>query len=282
MDQQRSPWERIFLFILSMVFALVLTFNLPKNSLALSFFIIPIIMAASYYGLMGGLGCAAACTGLAFVVSLRWGQSLTEAQLIPQIILYFLVGGFGGFMQQEQSRIQKALHLSSITDELTGLYNYRHFRTRLDEEVRRAKRYGHPLSLVMCDIDHFKKFNDTFGHFNGNFILNKIAALIRDAIRESDMPFRYGGDEFAIILPETSTDAEGVASRIVGAVDKAFATQYGDEGIRPSLSAGVAYRAPDAPLSASLLISFADQALYKAKHSRNRVTSFSMGEQITE
>lgn len=274
----RPSWERVFLFALSIIFAIVLCFSIPQKILALTFFIIPIILAASYYGLAGGLGCAALCSGLAAAVMWMAGEEIGEGFLLPQIILFFLVGGFAGFMQREQDRVHQALHLSSITDELTGLYNYQHFRTRLDEEVRRAKRYGHPLALIMCDIDRFKKFNDTFGHSNGNFILNKIACLIRDAVRESDIPFRYGGDEFAVILPETGGEAAGVARRLEAVIADDFSRQYADEGVRPRMSVGVAFRNADAPLSGSLLISFADQALYKAKRSGSRVESFSLGE----
>jgi len=272
----------MFLFIVSMLFALVLAFSLPKNALSLSFFIIPIILAANYYGLVGGLGCAVLSAALAAALARRSGVMLENPQLLPQIILYFLVGGFGGFMQQEQNRIHRMLHLSSITDELTGLYNYQHFRTRLDEEVRRAKRYGHPLSLLMCDINQFKRYNDTYGHMNGNFILNKIASLIKDSMRESDIPFRYGGDEFAVILPETGMDAQVVAERIVETVNSAFSSQKGDPTMRPSITVCVAARDAEQPLSAPLLISFADQALYKAKNSGMPFAIFRVGDPAVE
>lgn len=267
MIARRSLWEKMFLFIVSMLFALVFAFNLPKTTLSLSFFIIPIILAASYYGLVGGIGSAVLSAALAVFLAKRAGVMLNDPQLLPQVILYFLVGGFGGFMQREQNRVQRMLYLSSTTDELTGLYNYQHFRTRLDEEVRRAKRYGHPLSLLMCDINRFKRYNDTYGHMNGNFILNKVASLIKDSMRESDIPFRYGGDEFTVILPETGPEAQGVADRIVSAVNSAFATQKGDPAMRPSITAGVSVRDAERPLSAALLISLADQALYAAKNS---------------
>ncbi|MEJ2745437.1 MAG: GGDEF domain-containing protein, partial [bacterium] len=127
-------------------------------------------------------------------------------------------------------------------------------------------------------VDRFKLINDTFGHHNGNFTLNKIASLIKDAVRESDIPFRYGGDEFAVILPETGAEAKVVASRIVAAVDEAYASEGIDPSLKPGLSAGVAYRGPEKPLSASLLISFADEALYKAKRAKTRVELSALGE----
>jgi diguanylate cyclase (GGDEF)-like protein len=274
----RSAWEKVFLLCVSLVFAIVVALAIPPSALSLSFFIIPIILAANYYGLAGGIGCAMLSVVLAVSLARKGGIQLNDTQLIAHVILYFLVGCFSGFMQREQDRIQNVLHLSSITDELTGLYNYQHFRIRLEEEVKRAKRYGHALALVLCDVNHFKIINDTFGHHNGNFVLNKLAALVKDAVRESDIPFRYGGDEFAVILPETEAEAEAVAKRILTAVDEAYASERIDESLKPSLTAGVAYRSPERPLSAALLISFADEALYKAKRAGKKIELCALGE----
>lgn len=281
MIPQRPRGEKVLLFAVSLGTVLVLSFLLPLGTvpIALSFFIIPIILAANYYGLAGGIGCAALSAVLAAFFAHRSGMLLRDPLFLPQIVLYLLVGGFGGFMQQEHDRVQRMLHLSSITDELTGLYNYQHFRTRLDEEVRRAKRYDHPLSVLMCDINRFKRYNDTYGHMNGNFILNKVASLIKDSMRESDLSFRYGGDEFAVILPETGFDAEGVAQRIVAAVNDSFAQQKGEPSLTPSITAGVAVREAARPLSASLLITLADKALYQAKNSGVPFKILRIGEQ---
>lgn len=278
MINERSAWEKALLLCVSLAFAIVVIFAIPVSALSLTFFIVPIILAASYYGLAGGIGGAVLSVMFAVPLAARAGIRLQDAQLIAYVILYFLIGCFSGFMQREQRRLQDVLHLSSITDELTGLYNYQHFRTRLEEEVKRAKRYGHALSLVLCDVDHFKLINDTFGHHNGNFALNKIASLIKDAVRESDIPFRYGGDEFAVILPETGNEAKAVARRVVSAVDEAYASERIDPSLKPSLTAGVACRSPEKPLSAALLISFADEALYKAKRAKTRVELCSLGE----
>lgn len=278
MINERSMWEKMFLLCVSLAFSIVVLFAIPVSTLSLTFFIVPIILSASYYGLVGGIGGAILSVVLAVPLAGRAGIQLQEPQIIAYVILYCLVGCFSGFMQREQRRLQDVLHLSSITDELTGLYNYQHFRTRLEEEVKRAKRYGHALSLVLCDVDHFKLINDTFGHHNGNFALNKIASLIKDAVRESDIPFRYGGDEFAVILPETGPEAKMVAQRVVAAVEEAYASERIDASLKPSLSAGVAYRSPEKPLSAALLISFADDALYRAKRAKTRVELCALGE----
>ncbi len=103
----------------------------------------------------------------------------------------------------------------SVTDDLTGLYNRRHFDLRLDEEIGRSERYGHDLALIMIDIDGFKQYNDILGHQAGDVLLTKISQLFRDNIRKTDIPFRYGGDEFAVILPEcTIKGAESVANTL--------------------------------------------------------------------
>ena len=278
MTGMRSLGEKVFMLCASIVFACVVTFAIPPSPLSLSFFIIPIILASSYYGVTGGIGCAVFSVMLAGSLAKKAGILLGDTQLVAYSILYFLVGGFSGFMQREQDRIQNILHISSITDDLTGLYNYRHFRIRLEEEVKRAKRYDHPLSLIICDVNHFKHINDTLGHNNGHFVLNKIAGLIRDAVRESDITFRYGGDEFAVLLPETEAEAKAVTERIITAVDEAYASERLDESLRPSLTAGVACRSPERPLSAALLISFADEALYKAKRAGKKIEVCALGE----
>lgn len=93
------------------------------------------------------------------------------------------------------------------SDALTGLYNYRHFLHSIDLEMERARRSGKPVSLIMLDLDHFKSFNDTWGHEFGNKTLMHVASLIQNTVRRLDIPCRYGGEEFAVILPDTSLPA---------------------------------------------------------------------------
>ena len=153
----------------------------------------------------------------------------------------------------------------AITDGLTGAYNHRHFRTRLDEEFNRAKRYATPLSCIMMDIDHFKNINDAFGHAQGDKVLSEIADLITNNVRKIDMVARYGGEEFVALLP--NTDKEGVfieAERLREAI-KAYKCSGRDRCIMVTISLGVStFPSPDIS-TADELVGRADDALYKAK-----------------
>ncbi len=183
------------------------------------------------------------------------------------------------YLNQASESISKALlheeiKLMAFTDGLTGLYNHRRFQERLDEEIKRAERYGEPLSLILLDIDHFKKVNDTYGHPAGDAVLKKLAELIRKTVREIDFPARYGGEEFAlIILKSKARDAEKIAERLRKTAEKTVIKTDNHE-ITVTLSLGIASYPEDAKTREEL-IEKADQALYKAKHSgRNRTILF--------
>lgn len=151
----------------------------------------------------------------------------------------------------------------SLIDELTGFYNRRHLFVSIQREINRAHRYRHPFSLVMIDIDDFKQVNDTYGHAAGDGVLMEIGRLVKASIRASDQPFRFGGEEFVLLLPDTPLEgAERVAERLVGEV-REREMDLGGVSIRLTISAGVAsYRPGDTP---STLLKKADDALYKAK-----------------
>jgi len=174
-------------------------------------------------------------------------------------------------------RIQKALEHThtrrlASTDGLTELYNHRTFQERLAQEVDRANRYGRPLSLVMVDVDHFKIYNDTYGHPQGDIVLRELARLLREVSRTSDVVARYGGEEFALILPETDrVSAQKIGHRLCEQVER---HAFPGEGHLPSnaltISIGVATHTPAGTKEA--LLKNADAALYNAKRSgRNRV-----------
>jgi len=169
------------------------------------------------------------------------------------------------------SEAQIHLKQISITDELTGLRNRRYIFERLDEEFERARRTGHPLSLIMLDIDHFKKINDTHGHLFGDMVLQTVAARIKSSLRRHDLVGRIGGEEFLVICPESSLeDTLVVAERIRTVInDGVIGNEVND--VRLALSAGVT-DLKDADRSFEKLFSRADSALYMAKEQgRNRV-----------
>lgn len=155
------------------------------------------------------------------------------------------------------------------TDGLTGLYNHRHLQERLQQEIDRAQRYDRPLSVVMADLDRFKRFNDAFGHPRGDEVLIQVAQTLRHVSRAADIVARYGGEEFTLILPETAAPEAGVLAERARRCVKALRIGA-DAGLRVTLSLGVAAYAPG--LSKEALIEAADAALYAAKRrGRNRV-----------
>lgn len=157
------------------------------------------------------------------------------------------------------------LYELSITDGMTRLYVHRYFQARLSEEMLRARRYGLTLSLIMFDIDNFKKFNDVYGHQMGDLVLQKVAATIKETIRTGiDIPCRYGGEEMSVILPETrSEEAFQTAERIREKI-AAIAVNHESGILRVTTSIGIAAYPNDAH-DKEALIHIADRALYQSK-----------------
>jgi len=165
------------------------------------------------------------------------------------------------------------LYELAITDGLTKLFIHRYFQNRLESELIRAKRYNSNISLLMLDIDHFKKVNDAYGHQEGDYVLKKFAKIISDHIRKVDIAARYGGEEFAIILPETGiTGAEQVAEHLRYLIEKECFTIDG-KSVPITTSIGVS--SWDKVVSKEEFIGQSDRALYQAKHKgRNRICKF--------
>jgi two-component system, cell cycle response regulator len=181
-------------------------------------------------------------------------------------------------LQEKLRDAQRRLEEQSITDALTGLKNRRFFDERLHEEFRRAQRYGDYLSLIMIDLDHFKAVNDKYGHPAGDGVLRDAAGLIRASIRDPDICCRYGGEEFAVILPKTHmSGALAVAERVwreLGAKEYPMPAAQGGAPahVRVTASLGVAFYPSKDISSGEFLLRFADQALYQAKRAgRNTI-----------
>jgi diguanylate cyclase (GGDEF)-like protein len=169
-----------------------------------------------------------------------------------------------------ESQYHETIYRMTIVDGLTGIYNKRYLVEQLDRELSRAARHGRPLTLVICDIDHFKRVNDEFGHLAGDQVLKEVAQLLKNRIRPDDVIARYGGEELAIILPETDL-AGGV--RIAEDLRRMIAAQmfaFEADEIHVTISCGVAQL--DAEWRSHDFVRAADQRLYEAKRTgRNRV-----------
>jgi diguanylate cyclase (GGDEF)-like protein len=173
----------------------------------------------------------------------------------------------------ENARLYEETEQLAVTDGLTGLNNHRFFQSFFDRELNRARRYNHPLSLIMMDIDHFKKINDTLGHPVGDKVLIEVARLLREQARDVDLVARYGGEEFMLVLPETKkSEAQLLAERIRVAVEKnRFEAEEAKNIGRVTISLGVS-GFPDDGSEKDEIIDKVDKALYRAKAGgRNQV-----------
>lgn len=175
-------------------------------------------------------------------------------------------------LNQERLQMLEELKKLSITDGLTQLYNSRYFYAQIKGEIERFKRYGYKLSLLLLDIDNFKEYNDTYGHLEGDKILVRIGRIIGSCLRKMDTAYRYGGEEFTIILPGTpGEEARTVAERLRAAVAAEEFTENTNSGTKITISVGVTqYRRGEAIAN---FVQRADQAMYQSKQAgRNKVS----------
>lgn len=174
--------------------------------------------------------------------------------------------------------------LSEVTarDTLTGLYNRWYVIEKIDTEINRSLRHGSPMALLMLDIDHFKRVNDSYGHSAGDIVLQSVGKVLRDSCRVYDVPGRYGGEEFCIVLPETKLGNTTVVAERIRQRLAATALSVGEAELTVTASIGIAGVDEEFPeqqvLSPAALIDRADRALYTAKHrGRNRVEMWDGG-----
>jgi diguanylate cyclase (GGDEF)-like protein len=171
-------------------------------------------------------------------------------------------------LRRESGELKELVH----TDTLTGLFNYRHFRLALEQEMERTHRTGQPTALVLLDLDHFKRVNDTWGHETGNRALCQTASLLHAMVRKIDIPCRYGGEEFALILPGTQLPfAVNVAERLRESI-AAMPLQVEQGETRFTASMGVDIYQAGEEDTQEAFVERVDKLLYRAKEEgRNRV-----------
>jgi len=182
------------------------------------------------------------------IVTNAAGSALERAQLFESV-------------QQANKTLQKL----AITDGLTGIYNHRFFRERLEEEILRSLRYNVPLSCALFDIDDFKKCNDTHGHLFGDAVLKEIATRMLQTIRRTDIVARYGGEEFIVIMPQTSIEGAYIQAERIRKVIEDRPFEYMGKSVKITMSGGVAEVVQNETLSVEDLLRIADQCLYQAK-----------------
>ncbi len=169
-----------------------------------------------------------------------------------------------------ESQYHETIYRMTITDGLTELHNKRYFIEQLDRELSRAARHGRPLTMIMCDIDHFKAVNDEFGHLAGDHVLKEVAQLVKARLRPDDVVARYGGEELAIILPETDLPGGVLIANHLRELIADASFLFEDEHVDVTVSCGVAQLQP--AWRSYDFVKAADTQLYAAKRAgRNRV-----------
>lgn len=226
---------------------------------------VPVLLSAWFFYETGLVVTVAVAVGL-----LMLAPPENAGPAIIAIVTFTAIGlGMSAALKRQQQTHKHVLK-SSLTDPLTGLYNYGYFMKTLDREMHRAERYGGSVTLVMLDLDYFKKFNDRYGHQAGNEALKAVAVELKRQKRESDIAARYGGEEFALLLP--GDEAAGIET--AGRMRRAIAQiRIPVDGATASVtvSAGVASY-PRGAQSKEELLERADQLLYSSKkNGRNRI-----------
>ncbi len=181
-------------------------------------------------------------------------QSTPEERQIAELF------GMQAAIAIENACLREKLHQLSVTDGMTGAFNYRHFRESLEREIARGKRWKRSLAIVMIDIDNFKKYNDTFGHQQGDLALRTVTRILQEGARASDIVARYGGEELIVILPET----DGQGGLVIAEKLRRGVEEHDFPNARVTVSSGVASYPADGQ-TPDELVAAADAALYAAK-----------------
>ncbi|MEE8421984.1 MAG: GGDEF domain-containing protein [Dehalococcoidia bacterium] len=198
-----------------------------------------------------GVALLALTVGLATQVRLDATTSLARERRLVEA---------GASLREASARLERL----AVTDALTGVSNRRGLDERLAAEFNRSRRYARPLSLLMVDIDSFKRINDALGHAFGDVVLAEVADALRSNVRESDVVARYGGEEFAVVLPETSSAAAATVAEKLRACVRERPMQHNGKAVGATVSIGVASLSGES-MGVGALVERADQALYAAK-----------------
>jgi diguanylate cyclase (GGDEF)-like protein len=240
---------------------------------AWTLFALPIALSIP---LGGRQGLAASVVVAALMCALASGRDGTDGVAMTLGLAAFAAAGIAvGVGYRAQERTAARIAGESLVDRLTGVHNYAFFEDALPRECRRAERYGMPLSLILLDLDRFKAFNDRHGHDAGNRLLTAVGEAIRANSRASDIAARFGGEEFALIVPGPAEEAMEAAERIRAAVAEVRVLVAGGETAGTTISAGVADFENGEGDRGERLLDQADKALYHSKSSgRDRVSLF--------
>ena len=184
-------------------------------------------------------------------------------------------------LTKERIRMMEKLQKLAVTDGLTKLYNSRSFYSQLEMEVDRFNRYKHPLALLLLDLDHFKDYNDNYGHLEGDKVLVHFSKIIKTCLRANDTAYRYGGEEFTVILPETGGEEAGpVAQRIRAALEAERFSPLNGKEVKITISIGVTEYQSQEELST--FIQRADKAMYRSKQKGRNMVSMLYADAPTE
>jgi diguanylate cyclase (GGDEF)-like protein len=240
---------------------------------AWTLFAVPMALAVP---LGGSQGLAAATVVAALMCALASGRDGTDGMAMALGLAAFAAAGIAvGAGHRAQERAAARIAVESLVDRLTGVHNYAFFEDALPRECRRAERYGLPLSLILLDLDRFKAFNDRHGHDAGNRLLAAVGEAIRASSRASDIAARFGGEEFALIVPGPAEEAMEAAERIRAAVAEVQVLVAGGETAGTTISAGVSDLQNGEGDRGDRMLDQADKALYHSKASgRDRVSLF--------
>jgi diguanylate cyclase (GGDEF)-like protein len=288
-NEHKRALQLLEMIIFIAVFIVVIYVSGASTSNNKFIFLFIIISYTIEYGMNTGLGIASASTLVILGMDLIFGGTKGinipfENDLALIAMFYLITWTLGFYVKMEKLHIQDLTDYANI-DGLTGAYNYRYFYERIEVCCEESKKFNTELSLLMIDIDYFKKYNDMYGHYKGDELLREITAVFRNSLRKDDFLCRYGGDEFCIILTDTDKEkATRLADTIRQAVNKyeCFGKEYLKNG-NMTISIGVStYNRENENYKD--LIENADMALYRAKFlRRNKVEVYSsIYEQVKE